>query len=373
MRFSHILAFAIAISAAAWIYSGQDGQLFGFGETTKTPKPPAKSVAEKLKSEIAQDVTRLTAVRARNFEARTRIRTVVVRGRTEALRKVTVKAGIKGRIVQLAVQEGDQVKKGDVVAKIEIDDLKAKLAEARALVKQRKLEYDAARKLGSKGFRSSTQIAAAAAGLDGARAYVKQVQVQIAKTTVRAPFDAIVNQTLAEIGEYMEPKTPIAVLVDENPFLVVAQVSEQDIGLLKIRGTGKALLVDGTEVQGEIRFIGLIADVETRTFKVELQVDNSGMQLREGMSAELMFPIQSVHAHLLSPALLTLNDKGTMGVRAVDREGRVNFHATDIVGADSAGVWVTGLPNSVKIITVGSEFVRQGDKVRVVMEPAPSS
>ena len=154
MRLSHLLAFAIAISAAAWIYSGQDGQLFGFGETTKAPKPPAKSVAEKLKSEIAQDVTRLTAVRARHFEASTRIRTVIVRGRTEALRKVTVKAGIKGRIVKLAVREGDRVKTGDVVAKIEIDDLKARLAEARARAKQRNKNVEkqrAARKVQARG------------------------------------------------------------------------------------------------------------------------------------------------------------------------------------------------------------------------------
>ncbi len=373
MKFSLILALLISIAAVGWIASGQIDKIQAFREGREIEKPQAKSVADNLRAEISGDVTRLTAVRAQLFEAKTRTRIVTVRGRTEALRKVTIKAGVKGRIVELKIRQGDRVKEGSVIARIEIDDLNARLAESKALVRQRKLEYDGAKKLRTKGFKSETQIAAAAAALDAARAYVKQVQVQISKTKIRAPFDAIIDDKLVEIGEYMEPKTAILSLIDEDPFLVVAQVSEQEVGLLKTGGSGKAVIIDGTTVHGSIRFISRVANAETRTFKVELEVSNEDRQLRDGMSAELHFPIESIKAHLLSPAILTLNDEGTVGVRIVDRENIVSFVPVEVVGADSQGVWISGLPRSVKIITVGNEFVRQGDKVRVDSVQAPQS
>ncbi len=373
MKLSVLVAAAIAIGAVGWIVSGQDPRVFGIGDGEPPQKPQAGSVADRLNSEVAKDVTHLTAVRARVFDATTRTQVVVVRGRTEALRDITLKAGIKGRIVELNLRAGERVKKGEQIARIEIDDLLARLAEAKALVRQRRLEHAAARKLGKKGFRSETQIAGTAAALDAAKAYVKQVEVQINKTKILAPFDAVVNETFTEIGDYLEPQTAIAHLVDEDPFLVVGQVSEQEVGKLQTGGTGQATIADGTVVHGSIRFIARVGDAETRTFKVELQVDNADNALRDGMSAELRFPIKSVRAHLLTPALLTLNGEGTIGIRAVDREGAVSFLAANVVGADAKGVWVTGLPERVTIITVGNEFVRHGDKVRVLIEKTPNS
>jgi len=373
MKLSIFLAFIITLVVVGWVASGQMDKIQAFRDGRELAKPQALSVADRLRAEVSGDVNRLTAVRAKLFEAKKRTQVVRVRGRTEALRKVTMKAGTKGRIVELKVQEGDRVKKGDVVARIEIDDLNARLAEAKALVRQRKLEYDAAVKLGTKGFKSETQVAAAAASMDAARAYVKQVQVQISKTIINAPFDAVVDDKQAEIGEYMEPKTAILSLVDEDPYLVIAQVSEQDVGLLYPGSSGKAHIVDGTVVHGTIRFISRVADTETRTFKVELEVSNKDGLLRDGMSAEIIFPIDSIKAHLLSPALLTLNDEGTVGVRTVDEGNLVSFIPVDIVGSESNGIWVAGLPSSVKIITVGNEFVRQGDRVRVEPSKAPQS
>ena len=84
--------------------------------------------------------------------------------------------------------------------------------------------------------------------------------------------------------------------------------------------------------------------------------------------AEIALPLSQVAAHHISPAVLTLADDGEIGVKAVDSENRVVFHAVKIVDTDSQGMWVTGPPADISLITVGQEYVGIGETVRTVSE-----
>src|SRR3546814_20669342 len=84
------------------------------------------------------------------------------------------------------------------------------------------------------------------------------------------------------------------------------------------------------------------------------------------MTAEIALPLSATQAHRVSPAVLTLSDKGEIGVKAVDADNRVVFHPVKIVDTDGEGTWVTGLPEQVTLITVGTEYVGPGDSVRGV-------
>ena len=359
MRKSYILAVAIAVIAAGWILSGE----FGGGEVNgKTPAQQAPSVAD---NRAEQGVAALTAVRTQSSNAQEHWREITARGHTEAKRKLTVKSEIKGRITEVVVKKGSRVRRGDVLVRIDVADRNAHMAEAEALVRQREVEFQAAKKLRSKGYRAETQFAASQAKLDGARAMVKQMQVSISRTIIRAPFDAVVDARPVELGAYVKDGTAIAMLVDEDPYLIVAQISENEVGRLRTKKKGRASLVTGQEVEGHIRYIAATADEATRTFRVELLVPNPDGQLRDGVSAELHFPTEQVAAHLITPAVLTLNNEGVVGVRCVGAGGRVDFYPVEIVDSVKDGVWVAGLPASVELIVVGQEFVRQGDEVRV--------
>ncbi|MBT5895143.1 MAG: efflux RND transporter periplasmic adaptor subunit, partial [Rhodospirillaceae bacterium] len=196
------------------------------------------------------------------------------------------------------------------------------------------------------------------------------------RTVIRAPFDAIVDERDVELGAYVKDGSPIALLVDEDPYLVVAQVSENDIGRLKRNGKGRATLVTGHEVEGRIYYIAASADEATRTYRVELLVPNPGGKLRHGTTAELKFPTELIQAHFITPAVLTLNDSGAVGVRCVETGGKVAFYPVDIVDSTADGIWIAGLPEQTELIMVGQEFVRQGDRVRVIggerEDPAPA-
>lgn len=361
MRKSYLLALVITVAALGWIVSGQFGN--GGGQANgKTEPGQAPTVAERNANE---GEAALTAVRTKPSAAREHWREVTARGHTETKRKVMIMSEIKGRITKVAVQKGSRVKRGDVLVRIDVADRMARIAEVKALVRQREIEYEAAAKLRKKGYRAETQFSAAAARLDAARALTKKMDVDLARTVIRAPFDAIVDSREAELGAYVKEGTPVALLVDEDPYLVVAQVSENDVGRLRLKARGSAALVTGQKVEGRIHYIAATADATTRTFRVELLVPNPDGQLRHGTTAELSFPTDKVQAHFITPAILTLNDSGTVGVRCVETGGVVGFYPVQIIDSAADGMWVAGLPEKAELIVVGQEFVRQGDRVRV--------
>lgn len=362
MKKPFLLAVLMALAGALWVLSGEYGWLVGL--SAKEKPQPAGSVAEAAN---AKDGRReLPTVRVLRSVAQSRAREVVVRGRTQANRAVDLKAEVAGQVVELPREKGARVKKGEVLARLSVDDRNARLAEAKAMVRQREIEFEAARQLAAKGWRAETQFAANQASLEVARAKVAEMEVEIAKTAIRAPFDGVVERRVAELGAYLKVGDPVAAIVDGDPMLVVGQVTEQEVGGLRVGGPGRAQLVTGEQVEGSVRFIAATAEPETRTFRVELEVANPEFRLRDGVTAELHLPVDSVRAHLLSPAALTLDEAGAVGLRIVDGDGVVRFRPARIVADAPEGVWLAGLPEQIDVIVVGQEFVRAGDRVRTV-------
>ena len=150
--------------------------------------------------------------------------------------------------------------------------------------------------------------------------------------------------------------------------IVSADVSEFDAHYVAKGKPGSARLATGEVVEGTLRYVAPVADEATRTFRVELEVDNAAGEYRGGMTAELMIPAETVYAHKISPSLLTLDDEGNLGVKTVNELDEVEFHPADIAMSSSDGVWIAGLPHNAQIITVGQGFVNEGSVVDSVPE-----
>jgi membrane fusion protein, multidrug efflux system len=350
---SYAIAGAVALTAVLWL---AHSDIVTGGGKAVTPKV------------VKESAGRLLPVRVRASAAETITREVMVRGRTEALRHVELRSEIAGRVVELPVAKGGRVAPGAIVARLAPEDRAAQMAQAEAHMRQRQIEFDAAKSLAERGFRPEIKLAEAAALLDAAKAAVKRMHVDIDKLTIRAPFAGVIETLPAELGAFLKEGDQVARLVDEDPFLVVGQVTERDIGGLTLGQAGQAKLVTGATLNGRLRFIATTAEASTRTFRVELEVPNRERTMREGVTAELRLPVAGASAHRLTPAVLTLNDQGAVGVRAVDADNKVVFHPVAIVGDGPQGVWVTGLPDKVDIIVVGQEFVREGQQV----SPSPA-
>jgi multidrug efflux system membrane fusion protein len=185
---------------------------------------------------------------------------------------------------------------------------------------------------------------------------------------IRAPFDGALQERHVEIGDFVKRGDPIASFVDDRTLIVRASISEYDAHYVTKGNEGSAELATGEMVTGVVRYMAPVADEATRTFTVELAIDNSDGAYRAGMTAKLMIPGETVSAQRVSPSLLTLDAAGNLGVKTLNDAGVVEFHRADIVMSSSDGIWIAGLPHLTTIITVGQGFVNEGALVDAVPE-----
>lgn len=319
------------------------------------------------------DAERRMRVMVRQSTAEQIPREIVVSSRTEPNRFVELKAETNGAVVELGAERGSRVAAGDRIVRLDLRDRQAQLEESAALVRQRRLEYEAAQGLRGQNFVSESQIAEAQARLVSAQAALERIELDIRHTSVTAPFDGIVQDRLVEIGDYVASGDPIARIIDTNPMVIAGEINERQISSLSVGSVGGARLVDGNEVSGTIRYLAPVADDNTRTYRVELAVPNPDGRLRAGMTAEMRLSAELITAHSLTPALLALADDGTIGVKTVDAFDRVQFYPVEIVGSSLDGMLVTGLPQDVRVISVGQGFVIEGQSVVPVEDPSELS
>ena len=349
---STITAAVLALIAFGWILSGQ----FGSQETIS-----AKTATDQNGLE-----PNLMKVRVTELEAILRAETVKITGRSEASRKVELRAETQGQVTELYVQRGERVEEDKPIARLRYDDRPAKLSEARAILRQREVEYSATAKLTQKGFRSSTEKVGAQARLDAARAVVELMEIDIARTTFRAPFQGIISAGHVEKGDYVKVGDVTATVVDLNPMLVVGNISERHIAHISESMPGKITLIDGSTHTGVVRYVASVADPATRTYRVEMTVPNPDLSIRDGLSAKIEIPISTTMAHLVTRSVLTLNGDGVVGIKTVEPDNTVKFRVVEIIADDVDGVWLGGLPDRIRMITVGQEFVIDGEIVTPV-------
>lgn len=306
------------------------------------------------------------SVRVRTLIAEPHAEAIAVLGRTEPSRAVTVRAETQGRVAEILVAEGAAIADGEPIVRLVEDDRRARLAEVEALLDQRTIELNAATKLADKGYQTQIRAAEMIALTEEARARLAAIELDLRRITVRAPFDGTVERRDVEVGDFVSVGDEIAYVIDLDPVLVVAELTERDIGRVARGQAASARLVTGQTVSGTIRYVSRVADPATHTFRVELEVPNPDGTIVAGATAELDVPLAPVAAHLVTPAVLTLGEDGTVGVKVVDGQGRVAFHPVTLVADGPEGVWVAGLPATATVIVVGQEFVVVGQAVTTI-------
>jgi multidrug efflux system membrane fusion protein len=306
--------------------------------------------------------TRNFKVVVQEITARAYPNTIILQARSEADKLVTVASETGGTISQLPVSKGSFVQKGQIICRIDVGARAAQLAQARAQRDARKIEFNAAQKLVKQGHMSKSQMAAAQAAFDASVAAVKSALVELERTKIRAPFDGILDRQPVKIGHYMSPGQPCGTIIDKDPLLVVGYISENQINRIAIGATGQAKLSSGEVAQGKVRYIAESPNLTTRTFRVELEVANKDLQLRDGMTAELTINAGEVVASRVPQSVLTLAGDGRLGVRVL-QNNRVVIRPIQIIKDDQDGAVVTGLGASEMVIVRGGEFTRDGREV----------
>lgn len=317
---------------------------------------------------LDSDDDKIIKVKAKKIKSKLKQSNVLIQGRTESSRNVKVASETNGIVKEILVKKGEFVKKNQILCKLSVDSREAKLDEAKALMLQKKLEWDASKVLVEKGYRSQTKAAGSKAAFDASKALVIQMEEELENINIRSPFDGFFNNNLAEVGDFLSIGMPCGQVIDYNPILVIGQVSEQEIKKIKSGVQGFAILSTGEKLEGKLSYVSKTADSKTRTFRVELEISNTNFEIKDGITAELFIPTKKVQAHLIPPSSLTLDPEGKIGVRHINTNNEVIFSGIEIIGDQEELIWVTGLPEQITLITIGQEFVLEGQKVNYTLE-----
>ena len=289
---------------------------------------------------------------------------IILRGRTEAARNIDVRSEISGLVISDPLRKGAIVHKGQLLCELDPGTRGVALLEAKARLAEASINEKAATSLAEKGFGSETTATARRASLEAAQAGVERAEKEIERLQIHAPFDGLLESDTAELGQLLQPGSLCGHVIQLDPIKLVGFVPEQDIAKISVGASAGSRMIDGTIVNGRVTFLARSADPTTRTFRVEVEVPNPDLKIRDGSTAEIFIAFSGEQAHLLPQSSLTLDDGGNLGVRAVVG-GAAKFFGVDIIRDSAEGVWLAGLPQEVEVIVVGQEYVIDGRRVTV--------
>lgn len=306
---------------------------------------------------------------------------VKVYGVTEAARKVSLIAETDGQVAEVKAEEGSRVKEGDVIVVLDPRDKLERLRQAKANVAVKQKIVDASKSLKIPGYRSEIAVAEDKAELEAAQAQLKAAELDLERTEIKAPFDGLLDTVVVKRGDFvgfrMGDSPPagegggsaspfgsqsVATLVDDRTMLAVGQLSEFEHQGLETGTPATVKLSTGEVAEGKVSFISAVASPGTRTYRVEVEISNENRAISHGMGVEIMIDKKTVDAYRVPQALLSLNDAGAIGVKVLEG-GAVKFLPVTLMGDSAEGVWVTGLPREITLITQGQALVAPGEAI----------
>ncbi len=352
----YIWAILFALAIGGWMVSKSIINTIAGSPDTENKKNAKKN--------NGSDQKKAFHVEIQTFSSKERRANLIIRGRTEVNARVSVKAEISGVVEEVPMQKGKWVKKGDLLCRIQTGDRDAALLQAKAKLAEAEADYSANKELARKGHAAQLKVKSVKAQLDAAKAELKKAELNLERTMISAPFNGFVEEQPTKVGDYLNVASTCATLVSLHPLKVVGTVSEIEVPNLNIGMTAKVKLVSGQISDGQIKFISSSAEAKTRTFRIELDIDNKDASIRDGLTADIDIPLKLTKAHLFSPAILVLDENGKVGVRTVTEDNKVAFIPVKILSDSPGGIWVAGLPDKVRVIIAGQEYVVEDQLVR---------
>lgn len=404
--FSYGVAFLILVLAGAWLSTGtlvMGGNGPGNGERpiisviegeehgpvatqlaeagvlakheTEHAVDPHLTIAQRNEQDLGAN-TQLQSVRTSTYVAKPMPIEVPLRGRTQAKASVGAVAETAGVVDTVHVTKGQNVAVGDLLCTLDqgtraaaVAQAKAGLEQAQAGLEQAQSDFDTNAELRAKGLAApntarqlEVALSAAKASISAAQAGLDNAQAELDRTEIRAKVAGVVQDPLVSAGAMLAMGQPCATIVQLDPMVFIGQVPEARITLARLGLEASIKTITGQEVSGKVTFISSTADAATRSFPVEIEFPNAGGAIRDGITATATVNMGSAPAHLVPQSVLTLNDEGVLGVSIV-AGGAVKFVPVQIASDTRDGVWVLGLPTSADVITVGQEYVKDGQAV----------
>ena len=340
-------------------------------------------------------------------------------GITKSIFDIQITARRGGLIKNIYFKDGSSVNEGDIIMSLDQQTLQQELNAAKALLKaeenrleflkvrfqkdgshskridsakaelsKSKKDFESSKELKDKGFTTELEFAKKYAGYKSAEASltelleiskdleisrstaniqkiysdIAKIKQQIKFTEIKAPRSGRIENIQVDVGEYIDIGENVVHLIGLDELIVEMQIPQSSISAIKIGDLVEIKFGDKKYYSGRVQKIGAVANDATRTFNIEVQIENSDIELRAGMTAEAQIKINQVEAFKISPAHLTTDNNGNLYVKVIGANKKVENKAIKIVKTNDNFAYISGLVDKTIVLTTGQAFLKEGDK-----------
>ncbi|WP_432822231.1 efflux RND transporter periplasmic adaptor subunit [Trichloromonas sp.] len=324
--------------------------------------PPATATETKA--------AKVTSVAVQVIEPQELQEQLTLPGSLEAWEDLVLSAEIDGPVRWIGPQEGDRLKQGEVILKIDPDTRQASLDRARAECDLRRNTRDRFKTLLDEKLVSPQEYEDASCAYEVAAAELRQAQVAIEQSSLNSPVAGVLDRLLVDRGEHVSAGTPVASVVQVDRLKVVLDVPEKDVAYLHAGERVQVVqaTINGPQeagVAGELIHLAYKADPVTRTYQAKIAVDNAEGRLRPGMIVRVEAVRRDLPGAIAVP-LYALVEQGGRKVAYVAENGvaRLREVTTGAVIGDQVLI-EAGLAAGERLLVKGQHLVTDGGAIAV--------
>ncbi len=349
--------FAFALASLTLVGCGQEAD----GIQTAQSDGEKKTIEARVPVEIA---TARRAPVTQAFRGTASLEAVAV---SEVVSKST------GVVLNVLVEEGDTVKKGQVLAKMESDRQRLSLAQAKADLAKLESDYERAQKMFNRKLIANEAFDQSRFGLETQRAIVAMQQLELSYTQIRAPISGVVSLRLVKEGNLVQQNQGLFRIDDFDPLEAVVAVPEREMQVIKAGQPVKMLVdaVPGVPFDGVVARVSPVVDASSGTFRVVTHFRDEQGRLRSGMFGRLSIIFDVRDDVLVVPRQALLAEDQDAAVYQIDSDGVARRQSVTLghVGDGMAEIRA-GLDSGAIVVTLGQSGLREGTKVQVLNPPA---
>ncbi len=292
-----------------------------------------------------------------------------ITGTVKARNRINIVVEVSGTLKEILKPKGSFVQKGDTLAILENEQIRAAYDEARAALNQTQINYRSSKVLFEKRAISENDYMTAKYALDRAQAQYDLARARSDKLYVTAPISGLVNDRFHDLGAYLQPPTPLFDLIDHSHVKITAGVAERFRDNIKI-GTLVELTFDAfprLKIESKVTFVFQSIDPANRTFQVEIEILNPNRRLMPNMIANLRLLKRSFTHKIVIPVDAVIESESGRYV-FVENDNLAKKVPIEFIAVSQDSVVVDGLEADQHLITLGHHELTEGDSLSVVQD-----
>jgi len=317
-------------------------------DSLKGEQPPVKVIVQEIQTKVIEDRLNLP-------------------GSISPWEDLTVQAEVSGQIVAVPVKEGDIVRPGQVLARLDRRDYENRVAQAKAAYHLAKADYDRLSNLLPLNAASTAQVDVSLAHLKEMKANLDSMQLNLERTMIITPIPGFINRLDAKLGMLIERSNPIAQILDTRKVKVEVGIPESDIKAIQDLEEARIIVeaLDGENYLGRKIFLARQPEPSSRTYTLKLAVDNPEGKLRPGMFTRVEL-IKHRYQDAVSIPLYAVIARENERFVYILNDNTAHYRKVELGVLDGWQVQITkGLQIGEKVIIVGHRSLEDGQKVDV--------